>query len=183
MTAGQSHVAVQQDGPLIPDGAHGMLRLVLDTNAVLDWLLFRDKGFLAISAAIESRLAVALTSGACLEELRRVLRYPEFKLDSDRQAQLLEQYCRHVCVVEVMDLALPSEGPAAMAAIPRCKDPDDQKFLELASQQGAILVTKDKLLLQLAKRVANGGRFLILRPDLLVQRYLKPDSLERASLQ
>jgi putative PIN family toxin of toxin-antitoxin system len=173
----------QQDGPLNADGVRGMLRLVLDTNAVLDWLLFRDKGFLAISAAIESRGAVALTSDACLEELRRVLRYPEFKLDESRQAELLEQYHRHVCVVEVTEPALPSEGNDSMAAIPRCKDPDDQKFLELASQQGAILVTKDKLLLQLARRVAKGGRFLILRPDLLVQRYFIPASQTQASLR
>ena len=151
---------------------HACLRLVLDTNAVLDWLLFRDQGFTPISSALASGAAVALTSEACLEELRRVLNYPEFKLDVLRQTELLQQYRRHVAIVDVVDERAAPDGDASPDGIPRCKDPDDQKFLELASQQGAMLVTKDKLLLQLARRVAKGRRFLILRPDLLVQRYL-----------
>lgn len=149
-----------------------LLRLVLDTNAVLDWLLFRDKGFAPISAAIDSGAAVALTDDTCLEELRRVLCYPEFKLDEARQAELMAKYRQHVRIVEVSGAATTDADRIASIGVPRCKDPDDQKFLELASRHSAILVTKDKLLLQLARRVAKGGRFLILRPDLLVQRFL-----------
>lgn len=168
---------VESDSALQHDAAAALvmpssLRLVLDTNAVLDWLLFRDKGFAPISAAIESGAAVALTNGECLEELRHVLRYPEFKLDQMRQAELLAQYLRHACVVDVTMAMTPDGGEPISTGIPRCRDPDDQKFLELAWQQRTILVTKDKLLLQLARRVEKGGRFRILRPDLLVQRYL-----------
>ena len=81
-----------------------------------------------------------------------MLNYPEFKLDVPLQAELLQQYRRHVALVDVVDERAASDGDASPDGIPRCKDPDDQKFLELASQQGAILVTKDKLLLQLARR-------------------------------
>jgi len=165
-------VASQPDVAAAPD-ALNLLRLVLDTNAVLDWLLFRDQGFLPIAAAIESGAAVALTDEVCVEELRRVLRYPEFKLDEARQAELMKQYLQHVRVVEAIEASSPDENEMSSTGIPRCKDPDDQKFLELASQQAAILVTKDKLLLKLARRVAKGGRFLILRPDLLLQRHFR----------
>jgi len=38
-------------------------------------------------------------------------------------------------------------------SLPRCKDPDDQKFLELAARTGAnLLVSKDKALLRLARK-------------------------------
>jgi predicted nucleic acid-binding protein len=53
--------------------------------------------------------------------------------------------------------------PAASAAeLPRCKDPDDQKFLELAASAGAqLLISKDQAVLELAPRVT---RFRILAP-------------------
>ena len=140
--------------------------LVLDTNAVLDWLLFRDRGLARIAAAIESGAATALTSKPCLEELCRVLGYPEFKLDEDKQAALLQHYQQYVQVIDIV-----ADADWAIV-VPLCKDPDDQKFLELASQERAVLVTKDKLLLHLARRVAKAGRFLILRPDQLVERHL-----------
>ena len=147
-------------------GSLDSLTLVLDTNAVLDWLLFRDKGLARVGAAIESGAATAFTSRPCLEELRRVLGYPEFKLDEEKQAALLEHYQEHVEVIDV------TEDTDWAIVVPLCKDPDDQKFLALASQERAVLVTKDKLLLQLARRVAKAGRFLILRPDQLVERHL-----------
>lgn len=171
-TSVEPDAAPQHNSAAAP-AAHAQLRLVLDTNAVLDWLLFRDKGFVPISAVIESGKAMALTNDVCLEELRRVLRYPEFKLDEVRQVELLAQYrcCAHIA--ESGDAVKHDEAEMPSGGLPICKDPDDQKFLELAWQQRAVLVTKDKLLLQLARRVDRGGRFQILRPDLLVERYLK----------
>lgn len=164
--------ATQHEGVEKP-AAPASLRLVLDTNAVLDWLLFRDKGFGPISAVIESGAARVFASEACLEELRRVLRYPEFGLEESRQAELLQRYRQCVCVVDVVENPMPADDADSSTLIPRCKDPDDQKFLELAARQAAVLVTRDKLLLQLSRRAEKGGRFRILRPDLLVQRYLQ----------
>jgi predicted nucleic acid-binding protein len=46
-------------------------------------------------------------------------------------------------------------GRRAAAALPRCRDADDQKFLELAAAAGArYLVSKDQALLELAPRVS-----------------------------
>jgi predicted nucleic acid-binding protein len=51
--------------------------------------------------------------------------------------------------------------------LPVCTDRDDQKFLEIARDAGAaILVTKDKALLKLAKKTAREGLFRIMTPEL-----------------
>jgi predicted nucleic acid-binding protein len=69
------------------------------------------------------------------------------------------------------DLAVSLLPAAAMTPrpevkLPRCADPDDQKFLELALASGAeCLLSKDKALLQLARRTAREGWFLILCPS------------------
>lgn len=63
---------------------------------------------------------------------------------------------------------LPTAGmvPLPEIKLPRCADPDDQKFLELALASGAqCLLSKDKALLQLARRTAREGWFQILCPS------------------
>lgn len=129
------------------------MRLVLDTNVVLDLVVFHDPGAAQLLAAIETRKVRLLTTTECLEELRRVLGYPEFKLDPAAQALAYEWYATRAEVVET-----PQPDPL----LPRCRDADDQKFLDLAWAAGAgHLVTKDKALLELARRVAKLGRFSI----------------------
>lgn len=130
-----------------------MLRLVLDTNVVLDLLHFRDAAALPLLRALQSGAAVALRSAACFEELARVLRYAEFGLAGEDARRILDAYA---------GLTRPCEA-AADASLPRCRDADDQKFLELAQAARAdLLVTKDKALLKLArnKRRLNGLRIL-----------------------
>jgi putative PIN family toxin of toxin-antitoxin system len=134
------------------------MKLVLDTNAVLDWLHFRDPGFAPIAQVIDTGAAVPLTSAECLEELRRVLAYPQFKLDAGARDAIFDQYRARAELIGVDATALP--------ALPRCRDPDDQKFLELAWHSSAdYLVSKDKALLKLARSVAKLGRFVILTPE------------------
>jgi uncharacterized protein len=138
--------------PLIP-------LLVLDTNVVLDWVAFRDPRVQPIVVAIERGALRAATSGACLQELRRALGYAQVKLDAAAQALAFERYAAHARVFEI---------PAAAEAmdLPLCEDPDDQKFLELAwHARASHLVTRDKALLMLARRVAQSGRFAVLAPD------------------
>jgi len=142
--------------------------LVLDTNVVLDWIVFRDSRVQPIVAAIERGTLRAATSSACLEELRRALSYAQVKLDAAAQALAFERYAAHTKVfetpvsVEVMDL-------------PLCDDPDDQKFLELAWHAHAShLVTRDKALLKLARQVAQSGRFAVLAPDALLHLTTPP---------
>jgi putative PIN family toxin of toxin-antitoxin system len=133
--------------------------LVLDTNVVLDWVAFADPRVQCIVAAIESGALRPATSLACLEELRRALTYPEVKLDAAAQSLAFERYVAHAVLIE-------APAPEALAQLPLCEDPDDQKFLELAWHAGAShLLTRDKALLKLARRVALLGRFSILAPQ------------------
>ena len=130
------------------------MRLVLDTNVVLDLLVFRDPGVGPLRSAIEARRVELVTSAECLVELRRVLGYPGFKLDAAAQDAAFDWYETRVEV---------AEHPVPTQLLPRCRDADDQKFLELAWAAGADhLVTKDKALLELARRVKKLGRFSVL---------------------
>ena len=109
-----------------------------------------------IAAAVAAGRAEIVIDAAAESELARVLGYP-FKgavLDPERQAECLAR-CRR--------LAVRAAGAATTVALPRCSDPDDQKFLELAAASGAAyLVTRDRALLDLAGR--KGLRFRIVEP-------------------
>lgn len=130
------------------------LRLILDTNVVLDLLHFEDAAVLPILKALTTRTAHCYGSVETLDELRRVLAYPEFQLDEAAQKTLYARY--QIWVGEPKTLC----GHLSM---PRCADPDDQMFLELAaSTQADWLVSKDKALLAL-KRFARLG-FKIVTP-------------------
>jgi putative PIN family toxin of toxin-antitoxin system len=133
------------------------LRAVLDTNVTLDLLHFQDPAVAAIDAAVRAGRLAVMTSAACTEELRRVLAYPEFGLDEAGRATLLARY---------RALARMSEMPGSQPPrLPRCADADDQKFLDLAWHCGAaLLVSKDKAILRLARRMARAGGCNIVAP-------------------
>lgn len=128
-----------------------MLRLVLDTNVVLDLFHWADADALPILAALEAGRAECLADTATLLELQRVLAYPEFELTP---AMIGEHHARYGRLVRMVPAG---EAPA----LPRCKDRDDQKFLELAARGNAdVLVSKDKALLRLRGRTRLGYRIL-----------------------
>jgi putative PIN family toxin of toxin-antitoxin system len=132
-------------------------RWVLDTNVVLDLVVFRDPGVELMAQAIRSGVVVPVTSHDCLEELRRVLAYPQLKLDEPGRLGAFECFRAQAQCVDV-----PATRPAPL---PLCADPDDQKFLELAWHSNArCLITKDKALLRLARAVARTGRFVVVKP-------------------
>ena len=118
---------------------------VLDTNVVLDLLHFDDAAARPLLDALESGHVHAAVTGATLEELRRVLAYPEFALDPASQVALLARY---------QSLSMREEA-VSVDTVPCCSDPDDQKFLELAAASRAqLLVSKDRALLKLRRRCA-----------------------------
>ena len=131
------------------------LRLILDTNVVLDLLHFKDAAVLSILKALAARTARCHASTETLHEFRRVLAYPEFKLDEAAQIALFVRYQAWLDEPEIL---------CSHFNLPRCTDPDDQMFLELAaSTQAHWLVSKDKALLAL-KRFAGLG-FKIVTPS------------------
>ena len=133
-------------------------RVVLDTNVLVSLWAFADSRYAPLRRALEAGRWQALGNAACLGEFERVLDYPQFALARGDQQAALAEYGKLVEIVA---------APAAAAApLPRCKDPDDQKFLELARDGAAEwLVTSDKALLVLARRQRLAHLFRILTPD------------------
>ena len=128
------------------------MRLVLDTNVWVDWLVFEDPSIAPLKAAQQARDVCIVVNEPCLEELSRVLAYPQFGLTSAQRADHLEAAGR---LVVRHDDAL---SRCRRDALPKCHDPDDQKFLELARAASADwLLTRDKALLRLNRRLFAAG--------------------------
>ncbi len=141
-------------------------RVVLDSNIWVDILIFDDAVARPIRAALEAGRLEAIISPACREELRRVLGYPQFAhyaLDTEVALAWVDRVTRSV--------ADPEEAARAQGEtfVPRCKDRDDQKFLVLAdAANAAYLVSKDKAVLKLKRRMAKYCDVAVLPPKQFV---------------
>jgi len=119
---------------------------VLDTNIVLDLLLFKDPATQPLKLAVASHKIQWLTTQAMRDELQRVLSYPKImarlavtELDAP---SVLQQFDTQALLVDV--------APKASVT---CRDPDDQKFIDLAVLHKAILLSKDRAVLCMKKRL------------------------------
>jgi len=122
--------------------------LVLDTNVVLDWLVFADPRVAALVAAIEAGSVRWLSCAAMREEFERTLGY---RMLGKWQPNCERSLSKFDCYAEICP------SPRTLPAL-RCSDPDDQIFLDLAVATGsAWLLTHDRALLRLAKRAAALG--------------------------
>lgn len=136
----------------------GPERLVLDTNVSLDLFVFADERWSPLRGALEQGRCEAVIDASCRTEFIRVLGYRQLSLSPREQAR----------AIEALDaLYWHVDGPeAGPATLPRCADPDDQKFLELAlaSRADAVL-SKDKAVLELSGRLRRMGLFQALHPQ------------------
>lgn len=195
------------DGAASGAVAAKVVRLVLDTNVWLDWLVFDEPSLAPLRAAHALGRVEVVMDDACEAELARVLAYDlgKHSIDAGAQARCLEQ-CRKIArrvgsashesapapataaartsapatatatataaagatatapataaatatakpAAATAATASPTAPAAVPASLPRCRDPHDQKFLELAlAAQADALVTKDQALLELARR-------------------------------
>ena len=134
-------------------------RIVLDTNVWLDLLRFRDPRAAALQVALDAGEVVAVTDDECRAEWLRVLDYPLLRLDQEYRGAMLAAFAALV-------RPLPPAMRRPEAALPRCRDPDDQKFLRLAHAAGARwLLSRDRHLLSLAPRCRREGWFEIMTPE------------------
>lgn len=114
-------------------------RVVFDTNVVLSALIFRQGRLAPLREVWQRERCRALVSRVTVAELMRALAYPKFDLSMDDQHELLSDYLPHCLVVRI-----PEKGVRA----PRCRDPFDVPFLQLAVVGHAdFLVTGDDDLL------------------------------------
>ena len=135
-------------------------RVVLDTNACLDLWVFGDPRAAALLAALQGGTLQAVTNKACRDEWLRVLHYPQLQLTDTARLVLVAAYD-----AQVMCLPDDTTPPRSGTPLPRCADPDDQKFLELALTSGARwLISRDGDVLALGRRTRRDGLFEIVSP-------------------
>ena len=118
--------------------------LILDTNILLDIFVFDDQRAHPLRAALSNQEIDALVTEDTLDEFIDVISRSQFGLDKQKQAEILLQWQSWSRLIKQSDLQV---------APWKCKDRDDQVFINLAfSFKPSTLISKDKLVLKLAKR-------------------------------
>jgi putative PIN family toxin of toxin-antitoxin system len=124
--------------------------VVLDTNIVLDVFVFNDAAAQPLRQALEAGELDWLATQAMRDELERVLAYPQivprlafYQLSAE---DVLIAFDRHARLTE----------PATKARV-TCSDTDDQKFIDLAVAAKALLLSKDRHVLSMTKRLGGLG--------------------------
>ncbi|MDP1902524.1 MAG: PIN domain-containing protein [Rubrivivax sp.] len=127
--------------------------VVLDTNTVLDWLVFRDSALVALAEAVTTGAVRWLACERMRQELGRVLGYPGLARWNPDRERVLASFDALTCLT-----AAPPTAPSPL----RCTDPDDQVFIDLALAHGAKwLVSHDRAVLKLARRARPQGLWII----------------------
>ena len=129
---------------------NGRQPVVLDTNIVLDLFVFSDAAAVPLRQALEAGELDWQASQPMRDELARVLAYPQivprlayYRLSAD---DVLARFDRHARLLAV----------AAKARL-TCSDADDQKFIDLAVAGQTLLLSKDKHVLSMKKRLLMHG--------------------------
>lgn len=133
-------------------------RLVLDTNAWLDWLVFDDAGIAPLKTAQAAGAIEIIRHLPGEQELARVFAYKAIK-------PLVGAGLQPGIMNEMRRVSTPHDGSTRAGRVPPCRDADDQTYLELARDCGAdFLVTKDRDLLSLRRAKFGVTGFRIVTP-------------------
>jgi predicted nucleic acid-binding protein len=121
-------------------------RIVIDSNAVLDWLYFRDPRCAVLAQAIGAGRVRWIASESMRDEIEHVLGRGRLSTNwPDGAAAVREGWQRWATMV-------PAEAPPAPLGL-RCSDMDDQKFIDLAvAVRATALLSADRAVLRLARR-------------------------------
>ena len=128
----------------------GKTLIILDTNIVLDLFIFDDARSRPVRLALEAGTLDWIATPHMREDLSRVLAYthivPRLAFYKLAAQDVLAAFDGHVRLI----------GDAAKAPV-TCKDADDQCFIDLAVAHGALLLSKDKAVTSMGKRLAALG--------------------------
>ena len=120
--------------------------VVLDTNIVLDLFVFADDASGPVREGLEEGGLRWVATQAMRDELERVLAYaqiiPKLAYYGLAAGDVLAAFDRHS-----QQVGVPAKAPVT------CSDPDDQKFVDLAVAHSATLLSKDRAVLALKKRL------------------------------
>ncbi len=120
---------------------------VFDTNVLLDLLYWEDPLVASFLEALEKKTIFALFDEETLFEFALVLDREKFSLTKEKKEAIF---------IRALSWAILVSAPVSPAPS-RCKDTDDQKFLDLAFGYKVSLITKDKLLLKAGKKLKKYG--------------------------
>jgi putative PIN family toxin of toxin-antitoxin system len=138
------------------DIAQQAVNVVLDTNCWLDLLVFADPSVGRLRDALECRSIIAVSCAPMREEFLRVISRP--RINKRCAAQMVVFHYDRLSSMR----ALPPSQRLRLA----CSDPDDQIFLDLAIEEGALaLISKDRQLRRLAKKSRFQFQLEILSQD------------------
>jgi putative PIN family toxin of toxin-antitoxin system len=120
--------------------------LVLDTNIVLDLFVFQDPAAELLRQALGQKNLHWIATQPMRDELARVLTYPQIAKSMLHHAVFANDVLANFDVQATMVAVAPKTGLT-------CKDPDDQKFIDLAVIHKALLLSKDNAVLCMKKRL------------------------------
>lgn len=124
--------------------------VVIDTNIIMDLFVFSDAAAKPVRQALERGELDWIATQPMRDELERVLGYPQIvpRLNFYQLSAIhvLALFDRHARLVEV-----------ANKARLNCSDPDDQKFIDLAVAGKTLLLSKDRHVLSMSKRLLAHG--------------------------
>jgi putative PIN family toxin of toxin-antitoxin system len=126
-----------------------MKSVVFDTNVLLDLFVFNDFRAVHLKQALLENKIDALASPNTLEEFADVISRPLFSLETAEQEKILAQW---------KSLSRVLDDQSLLSAPWRCKDTDDQIFLDLAyTAKPCTLISKDNEVLKFTARAAKEG--------------------------
>jgi putative PIN family toxin of toxin-antitoxin system len=128
----------------------GPAQIILDTNIVLDLLVFDDAATGPLREALHGGQLQWIATAPMRDELERVLAYPQI-------VKRLQYYGKTAAqVLEATDALVLTMAVAPKASV-TCKDPDDQKFIDLAVVHRCGILSKDHAVLCMHKRLVALG--------------------------
>lgn len=154
------------------------IRLVLDTNVVIDWLVFDDPFMNPLRDGVRDGIVTVLTHDPAIAELERVLGYRQLKLEENRRREVFARYRE-----QTRSFAMPDgfslKSLMLPGGFPRCRDRDDEHFLALAFHARAdALASRDNAVYGLKVRAARFGLNILNVPQLM--EFLAPDTVKTA---
>lgn len=142
----------------LPAGPSAAPLAVIDTQSVLDWQFFDNPACAGWLDTLQAGHWSWVATAAMRDELAHVLARGiagRWRRPAEAVLDFFDQHAR-LCEVPVP----PLQG------WPRCSDPDDQKFVDLAlAQRCRWLVSRDRAVLRLGRRCAPLTGLAIVPPD------------------
>ncbi|PIF20593.1 MULTISPECIES: putative toxin-antitoxin system toxin component, PIN family [unclassified Acidovorax] len=124
--------------------------VVVDTNVALDLLIFSDPRTAPLRTLLAQGRLAWIATHVMRDELERVLAYPHivermnyYRVSAAKVLTAFDAQSRRVDIAPKVTYV--------------CKDADDQKFIDLAAAHRAILLSKDKAVICMRKRLVNLG--------------------------